>query len=134
MILIQPGREVVEGLVNQAENLFHHRLQSIKGKETKMKKLWARITAFVIGIGLLAPGFVLAGGGGPVEKMVIVADSRNLSGVMAWWANMYNESHLEFTILTVLIIPIIGLCFGLLADVIMAWIGIDLKNRELAEH
>ncbi len=99
-----------------------------------MKKLWARIIAFTIGIGLLAPEFVLAAGGGPVDKMVIVADTRNLSGIMSWWANMYNESHVEFTILTVIIIPAVGLCFGLLADVVMSWIGIDLKSRELAEH
>jgi len=99
-----------------------------------MKKLWARIVAFAIGIGLLAPGFVLAAGGGSVEKMVIVAGTRNLSGIMAWWANLYNESHVEFTILTVIVIPVVGLCFGLLADVVMKWIGLDLKNRELAEH
>ncbi len=99
-----------------------------------MKKLWAKITALAIGIGLLAPEFVLAAGGGPVEKMVIVADTRNLSGIMAWWANMYNESHVQFTFLTIIIIPVIGLFFGLLADVVMGWIGIDLKNRELAEH
>jgi hypothetical protein len=53
---------------------------------------------------------------------------------MAWWANLYNESHVEFTILTVIVIPVVGLCFGLLADVVMKWIGLDLKNRELAEH
>ncbi len=99
-----------------------------------MKGLWAKVFAFAIGIGLLAPELVMAGGGGPVDKMVIVADSRNLTGVMAWWANMYNESHIEFTLLTVIIIPVVGLIFGLLADVIMNWIGIDLKNRELAEH
>ena len=35
-----------------------------------------------------------AGGGG--ELIVIVADSRGLTGVMAWWASLYNESHLHF--------------------------------------
>lgn len=99
-----------------------------------MKHLWARIIAFTIGIGLLAPGFVLAAGGGSVEKIVLVADTRKLSGILAWWASMYNESHIEFTILTVIIIPFVGLCFGLLADVVMKWIGIDLEHRELAEH
>jgi len=53
---------------------------------------------------------------------------------MAWWANMYNESHAEFTLLTVLIIPTIGVIFGLIADVVMTHIGIDLKHRDLAEH
>jgi hypothetical protein len=31
-------------------------------------------------------------------------------------------------------IPIVGLLFGVLADLIMGAIGIDLKSRELAEH
>jgi len=47
---------------------------------------------------------------------------------------MYNESHVQFTLLTVIIIPVVGVIFGLIADVVMTWIGIDLKHRELAEH
>ena len=35
---------------------------------------------------------------------------------------------------TVVSIPIVGLLFGVLADLIMGAIGIDLKSRELAEH
>jgi hypothetical protein len=82
---------------------------------------------------LLAPSLALAAGGGGAP-IVIVADSRKLTGLMAWWANLYNESHLYFTILTVILIPLIGVIFGLLADVAMHFIGIDLKSRELAEH
>ena len=46
---------------------------------------------------------------------------------------MYNDSHLYFTILTIIIIPVVGTIFGLLADLVMNHIGIDLKHRELAE-
>jgi uncharacterized membrane protein len=53
---------------------------------------------------------------------------------MAWWANLYNESHLLFTLLTVVLIPVIGVIFGVLADYIMHFIGIDLSSRDLAEH
>ena len=66
--------------------------------------------------------------------LVLVADTRKLTGWEAWWANLYNESHLYFTLVTVVIIPVVGLCFGLLADIVMSRIGIDLKSRELAEH
>jgi len=66
--------------------------------------------------------------------MVLVADTRKLDGIMAWWAGMYNESHVQFTVLTVVIIPLVGVIFGLIADVVMTWIGIDLKHRDLAEH
>ena len=85
-------------------------------------------------ISLLLPGLAFAAGGGAVAPMVLVADTRKLHGIMAWWANMYNESHVQFTLLTVIIIPVVGVIFGLIADVVMTWIGIDLKHRELAEH
>jgi hypothetical protein len=75
-----------------------------------------------------------AAGGGSVAPMVVVADSRKLEGILAWWANMYNESHWEFTLMTIIIIPVVGVIFGLIADVIMTWIGIDLRHRDLAEH
>lgn len=79
------------------------------------------------------PGLALAAGGGGAP-IVLVADTRKLEGIMAWWANLYNESHLYFTILTVVLIPLIGIILGVLADLVMHWIGLDLKSRELAEH
>ena len=89
--------------------------------------------AWAIMLTLTVPGLALAAGGGGAP-IVIVADTRKLDGIMAWWANLYNESHLQFMILTIIIIPVTGVVFGVLADVIMGWIGIDLKSRELAEH
>ncbi len=56
----------------------------------------------------------------------MVADTRKFTGWEAWWTNLYNESHLYFALLTVVLIPIIGLIFGLLADLVMSTIGIDL--------
>ena len=46
----------------------------------------------------LTAQLAFAAGGGDVQSIVIVADSRKLTGVMAWWANLYNESHVYFTI------------------------------------
>ncbi|MCE5335785.1 MAG: hypothetical protein LLG06_14480 [Desulfobacteraceae bacterium] len=85
-------------------------------------------------VSLLLPALAAAAGGGGAAPIVLVADTRNLSGIMAWWANMYNESHAEFTLLTVIIIPVVGVLFGILADIVMTHIGIDLKSRDLAEH
>jgi hypothetical protein len=92
------------------------------------KRLYLIMTTF-----WLTAGTALAAGGGG-EPIVIVADSRKLTGLMAWWANLYNESHLYFTILTVILIPVIGVIFGVLADIAMHFIGIDLSSRDLAEH
>lgn len=72
--------------------------------------------------------------GEKASLLVIVADTRKLSGWEAWFANLYNESHIYFTIVTVVAIPIIGVILGVLADLVMTHIGIDLKSRELSEH
>jgi hypothetical protein len=81
---------------------------------------------------LTAQTVLAAGGGG--APIVMVADSRKLTGIMAWWANLYNESHFYFTLLTVILIPVIGVIFGVLADIVMHFVGIDLSSRDLAEH
>lgn len=99
-----------------------------------MKKLWTKLVGIVVSLSVLLPAMALAAGGGPVAPLVIVADTRKLTGIMAWWANLYNESHAQFTILTVVLIPLIGVIFGVVADIVMTHIGIDLKSRELSEH
>jgi hypothetical protein len=81
---------------------------------------------------LLLPSYLLAAEG-PSGTMVIVADSRYLTGVRAWWANLYNESHLHFALLTICIIPLVGVILGSIADFLMGRIGIDLKSRVLRE-
>jgi len=91
-----------------------------------------RLALILTTIWLTTQTALAAGGGG--EPIVMVADSRKLTGLMAWWANLYNESHLYFTLLTIVLIPLIGVIFGVVADFIMHFIGIDLKSRDLAEH
>ena len=95
----------------------------------KLSKLFAWIGMAV----LLLPALVQAAGPA-AANIVIVADTRKTTGLLRWWADLYNESHIYFAILTVVLIPIIGVIFGVLADLVMSHIGIDLKSRELAEH
>jgi len=66
-------------------------------------------------------------------EAVIVADSRHLTGITAWFANLFNESHLYFAVLTVVLIPLAGVILGSLADLLMGRIGINLKSRALRE-
>lgn len=73
-----------------------------------------------------------AGGGG--EPIVFVADSRRFTGWEAWFSNLYNESLLSFTLLTVVSIPVIGMALGAMADLLMARIGINLRSRSVSEH
>jgi len=98
-----------------------------------MRKLWAKIATFGVMILLLLPELALAAGP-KAAPLVIVADTRKFTGWEAWWTNLYNESHLYFALLTIAIIPTIGVIFGVIADLIMSHVGIDLKSRELAEH
>jgi hypothetical protein len=98
-----------------------------------MKNLWKKIIGFALMVVLLMPGWALAAGP-KAAPLVVVADTRKVTGWEAWWTNLYNESHLYFALLTVAIIPIVGLIFGVLADLVMGRIGLDLKSRELAEH
>lgn len=97
--------------------------------KARLNKLWWSLMLMLIAL----PGTALAAGGGGAP-VVIVADTRKLDGILAWWANLYNESHLQFTVLTIILIPLVGVIFGVIADIIMNHIGIDLKSRDLAEH
>lgn len=86
-----------------------------------------------IGLGLLLlPWHLLAEE--KASAVVIVADSRHLTGLAAWWVNIYNESHLYFALLTVVTIPLAGVILGTAADFLMGLIGIDLKSRALREN
>jgi len=98
-----------------------------------MRKWWVKLTGLMVLAGLLLPELVLAAGP-KAAPLVVVADTRKFTGWEAWWTNLYNESHLYFALLTVVLIPIIGLIFGVLADLVMRTIGIDLAHRDLAEH
>ena len=98
-----------------------------------MKRIRTKITGMALFLGVMLPELALAA----AEKaapLVLVADTRKLTGLMRWWADLYNESHVWFTVLTVVLIPLIGLAFGVIADIVMSHIGIDLKSRDLAEH
>lgn len=101
------------------------------------KMIYARMASLVLSatsLMLLLPSLAMAAGAGKLDIMVIVADTRGLPAWEAWWANLYNESHLYFTVVTVVLIPIIGVVFGTVADFFMKFLGLDLEHRELAEH
>lgn len=98
-----------------------------------MQRLFLRIAGLVVMLVAALPHIAFAAGE-RAAPLVIVADTRRFSGWEAWFSNLYNESHLYFALLTVAIIPIVGVLLGLIADLVMSRIGIDLHSRELAEH
>ena len=96
-----------------------------------MRKLAWRLSSLLALV--LLPAQLFAAGERS-DAVVIVTDARKFHGWEAWWANLYNESHLLFAVITVIVIPVCGVILGVLADLVMSRIGIDLKNRALAEH
>ncbi len=94
----------------------------------------SRLRSRILGIIPFLVSLPLAAGGGRAEAIVLVADSRQFTGWKAFWANLYNESHVYFALLTVIIIPCLGLLLGKVTGYLLARIGINLKSRVLAEH
>ncbi len=98
-----------------------------------MKARFSKLFTWCLFACLALPEFAHAAAA-KVSNVVIVADTRKFTGWEAWWTNLYNESHLYFALLTMALIPTIGVLFGVFADFLMSFIGIDLKSRDLADH
>ncbi len=95
---------------------------------------WKAKPAMLATLGvLLTPLFVFAAAGGG-EAIVFVADSRRFTGWRAGFTNLYNESLLSFTLVTVITIPVLALVLGAITNFFLARTGINLKSRILAEH
>jgi len=84
-------------------------------------------------IGLLILTSLLLPAAERTVDVVLVADSRHLTGILAWWANLFNQSHFYFALLTIVLIPSVGVILGMLADALMGCIGINLRSRALRE-
>lgn len=83
---------------------------------------------------LLIPARLLAAGGGGGETIVFVADSRRYSGWLAWFTNLYNESLAQFTLLTIIVVPLLALILSSVMGFLLSKTGIDLKSRAVAGH
>lgn len=96
-----------------------------------MRKLWVRLIVLAGAVFVLIPEIAMAA----KEKVtfVVVAHTTKLAGMQALWANIYNDDPILFTVITGVAIPLFGASFGVLADRIMHYSGIDLRTRELAE-
>lgn len=84
-------------------------------------------------LGVLLPGLALAGGEA-ASNIVVVADTRRVTGVMRYFADMYNSNIVMFAVWTVVLTVVLGCLLGYLMDVIMSRTGLDLKSRKIVEH
>jgi len=83
---------------------------------------------------LLLPAQVFAAGGGGGEAVVFVADSRRYSGWQAFFTNLYNESLAQFTLLTVILVPLLALILSSVMGFLLSKTGIDLKSKAVGGH
>ena len=81
---------------------------------------------------LLVTG-MMAAGGESEGALVHVADTRHLTGFNLYFANLYNADRVLFTTMTVGLTGLLGLSLGMLMDVIVGAIGLDLGKREAKE-
>jgi hypothetical protein len=95
-----------------------------------MRRLKTLRTLAIGALVSLAPLAVLAGGGEKQGKLVHVADTRALSGFNLFIADLYNTNRLMFTLVAVAITAAMGLALGLLMDLIVGAIGLDLNKHE----
>ena len=85
----------------------------------------AAVFAFLQGINALAAGAA------PAEKLVNIADTRNLQpGLSSWIANVYNTSYLQFALLVVAIMALMGLVLGYFCDRLVGLLGLNLGKMQ----
>jgi len=88
---------------------------------------WLAVAALTLPVRAMA-----AGGGG--EAIVFVADSRRYDGWQAFFTNLYNESLVQFTILTVITVPVFALLLSTLMGFLLSKTGIDLNSNAAGGH
>ncbi|WP_022661481.1 DVU0150 family protein [Paucidesulfovibrio longus] len=96
-----------------------------------MKKTMLTL-ATLLGLALL-PGLALAAGGGASE-LVVVADTRVLSGWMLYFADLYNTNIVLFALWATVLTAMYGALLGFLMDFVMSRTGLDLTSRKIVEH
>jgi hypothetical protein len=96
-----------------------------------------RIVRSAAVLAAVSPWLLVAGihaaGGESQGALVHVADTRHLTGVSLYFANLYNVDRLLFTVVSVGLTGMLGLGLGMVMDVLVGLIGLDLNKREARE-
>jgi phage shock protein PspC (stress-responsive transcriptional regulator) len=98
-----------------------------------MTRLVKKFLCVFAGIGLALPHFVWASGEA-ATNLVVVADTRRVSGILKYIANVYNTDPWLFAVYAVVMTAVWGAILGFLMDFIMERSGLDLKSRKILEH
>jgi len=97
-----------------------------------MRKYWCFTTLAALAMALLPS---LAFAKKAARDLVVVADTRVLqSGILKYFANLYNENILLFAVWAVVVTALMGCGLGMIMDAIMKRTGLDLTKRKIVEH
>jgi ABC-type Fe3+ transport system permease subunit len=96
------------------------------------KPLSHLMTMAALGV-LLLPSWALAGGG-KATNIVVVADTRRVTGFLKYLSNLYNTDVWMFAIWAVVLTVVVGCTLGFLMDFVMERTGLDLRSRKIIEH
>jgi hypothetical protein len=93
------------------------------------------MTVLALLVGLCLPALALAAGGGGAADLVVVADTRVIgSGILKYFADLYNFNPLLFAVWAVILTTAYGCFLGVLMDVIMSRTGLNLRSRKIIEQ
>jgi hypothetical protein len=95
----------------------------------RLGKWWVWMVAAI----LWMPSLAMAADEG-ANELVCVADTRVVSGVEKYFADLYNFNILMFAIWAVVLTAAYGSFLGWLMDAIMSRTGLDLRSRKIVEH
>jgi len=97
----------------------------------------ARFVGIWTGLGmlyLLIPDMLWAAGGEGASAIIVVADTRRVTGIVKYFSDLYNTNVWLYAVWTVLLTALMGSILGFLMDRIMERTGLDLKSRKIIEH
>ena len=95
---------------------------------------------FHAAMGILAALLCLApvtarAAGGKATDLVVVADTRALTGLNQYIATLYNQDMWLFAVWAVVLTTVLGVLLGVIMDLIMSRLGLDLgKSAGHVEH
>ena len=98
-----------------------------------MKHAFRRLMTMAVAAALWLPSLALASGE-PAHSLVVVADTRRVTGFMKYLSNLYNTDIWMYAVWAVVMTAALGCILGYLMDFIMERTGLDLKSRKLIEH
>ena len=100
--------------------------------ETTFRRLARRSPKWPLGIPVVflsLQGIAMAAE--TAEKLVNIADTRALApGVSKWIAGVYNTSYLEFGLLVVITMALMGLVLGFCCDRLVGLLGLNLGKMQ----